>query len=130
MSWYKLQGRLGKQCFIANYSKLNNFAELKPTERETSNTELDKMDKNSLEIPSTKSSQDSPLTDLEKFNMKLKTPVNLFKFENTATVSNLIDSVNINRNERILSGLSCSNNESDDSFLTDLVGNRFRFMLN
>lgn len=123
MSWYKLHTRLGKQCLIASYSKLNDFGELKLAESETSNIEQEKKEKSSLEIPSTKSSQDSSLTELEKLNIKLRTPVNLYKFENTTTVSSLIESVNTNRNERLLSGLSCSNNESDDSFLTDLVRN-------
>jgi len=107
-----------------SFSNVNDFAELKATENEQ-----EKKEKISLEIPSVKSSQDSSLSGLQKLNIKLKTPVNFYKFENTATVSSLIENVNTNRQERLLSGLSCSNNESDDSFLTDLVRNQFSFRL-
>jgi hypothetical protein len=110
---------------IASHSKLNDYANLKPAESEAFTIEQDKKEKSSLEIPSIKSSQDSSLAELDKLNIKLRTLINLYKFEDTATVSSLIEIVNANRNERLLSGLSCSNNEFDDSFLTDLVRKRF-----
>jgi hypothetical protein len=64
-----------------------------------------------------------PLLNYVPLNM----PVTFFKFENTITVSSVIDQIKENRNKGNYSGLSCSYNETDDTFLSDLVS--FYFML-
>ena len=48
-------------------------------------------------------------------------PLNFYKYENAMTVTNFISTIKDNQTKKLLSGLSCGVNESDDSFLTDLV---------
>ncbi len=51
----------------------------------------------------------------------LNMPVTFFKFESTITVSSIVDQIKENKNKGYYSGISCSYNETDDTFLSDLV---------
>ena len=48
-------------------------------------------------------------------------PVSFFKYENSANVTSLINKIKDNDDKKLYHGLSCSSNETDDSFLSDLV---------
>lgn len=48
-------------------------------------------------------------------------PVSFFKYENSANVTSLINKIKDNDDKKLYHGLSSSSNETDDSFLSDLV---------
>jgi uncharacterized radical SAM superfamily Fe-S cluster-containing enzyme len=59
--------------------------------------------------------------EIPKFTASVTMPLNFYKYENAMTVTNFISTIKDNQTKKLLSGLSCGVNESDDSFLTDLV---------
>ena len=59
--------------------------------------------------------------EVPKSTPSVQMPVNFYKFENATTVTNLVGQLKDNQNKKLLTGLCCSTNEPDDSFLTDLA---------
>ncbi len=59
--------------------------------------------------------------EIPKHTPSVIMPLNFFKFENANTVTSLVGQLKDNQNKKLLTGLSCSANEPEDSFLTDLV---------
>jgi hypothetical protein len=55
-------------------------------------------------------------------------PVNFYKYENKVTVTGLARLLRDNRSGGLVNGLSCSVNETEDSFLADLVIFLFWFL--
>jgi hypothetical protein len=55
----------------------------------------------------------------------LKMPVNFYKYENTTTITDTINQIEkIKEKTDLLTGFSCSTNETSDSFIVDLsIGN-------
>jgi len=124
LAWYKLYSRLSGQCLIANTVKNSDFFDYKVSELVNNETHF-----NPSALPEHRLSKDgdissSKITDINiamKPYAPLTMPVSFFKYENTTTVTNLIEQFKEGTNKSILNGLSCGYNESDDTFLSDLV---------
>lgn len=54
-------------------------------------------------------------------------PLNFYKFESSLTITDFVKSFNESKEANLLNGVSCSSNESMDSFITDLVGSNLTF---
>ena len=113
ISWYKLLTRISKHCMIASTLKTNDFFNRnilkKMIEGETDSQQQD------LEN----------LQECEKMLLATKKslipmPVNFYRYENSVTITSFIDQINENK-AKCLNGLSCNYNETDDSFISDLV---------
>jgi hypothetical protein len=48
-------------------------------------------------------------------------PVNFFKYENTFTVTDFLKTLEKTKSKNLLNGMASSANETNDSFMTDLV---------
>lgn len=59
--------------------------------------------------------------EIPKYTPSVQMPINFYKYENATTVTNLIAQLKEIQTRKLLAGLSCSANESDDSFLADLA---------
>ena len=56
-----------------------------------------------------------------KTKHSLLMPLNFFKFENTITVSSLAKQTQVHAGKKLAVGMTCGFNETDDSFISDLV---------
>ena len=124
LAWYKLYSRLSEQCLIANTVKNSDLFDFKVSELVNNETHF-----NLGGLPEHRLSKDcelssSKITDINiamKPYAPLTMPVSFYKFENTTTVTNLIEQFKEGSNKNILNGLSCGFNETEDTFLSDLV---------
>lgn len=108
ISWYKLYLKISNYCLIANNIKVNdNFDNSQVTTENSDETTKDATNK-IFELLNARS---------------LEMPVNFYKFENMVTLSSLIRRLNDCESKSLYSGLSCSINETNDTFLSDLVTN-------
>lgn len=131
LAWYKLHARLSEQCLIActvkNSDHFDQTVANMVTERQSNNSNMEKISdvdetaRTEINIIVTKPAA-AP-------TIPINMPVNFYKFENTLTVSSLIEQVKENAAKGNYSGMSCSYNETDDTFISDLcVANQMTFM--
>ena len=123
LAWYKLHARLSEQCLIActvkNSDHFDQTVANMVTERQSNNSNMEKISdvdetaRTEINIIVTKPAA-AP-------TIPINMPVNFYKFENTLTVSSLIEQVKENTAKGKYSGMSCSYNETDDTFISDLV---------
>ena len=126
MAWYKLYSRLSKQCLIANNLRIND--NLNPNPEEVSvEAEIDggeKLSNASTDQGKTGVAEPQKLPDSLKQSPSIIMPVNFYKFEHAATVTSLISHIRETQkksSEPLYTGISCGFNESEDTFLSDLV---------
>lgn len=100
ISWYKLYSKIGKQCLIANIIEAYEISSILNKEHSIDNEEK-----------------------------PIFMPLNLFKYENCITLSEISEKFNKTNNDGLYCGLSCSANETNDAFIVDLVI-RLIFLLN
>lgn len=130
LSWYKLHTRISDQCLIACTIKNTDLFDKKISEiatdrnRQNNNSHLSANDdtaRTEINIVVTKPTQSQ--------YVPLNVPISFYKFESTITVSSLTEQLQENSNKGNFNGISCSYNETDDTFLSDLcVGYQMNFM--
>lgn len=101
LPWYKLYLKVGKYCLLGNHVKVNENIDAAVVTKAAENVDT--------KIPD--------LLSPHSLNM----PVNIYKFENTITYTGLTNRLAENESKNLLNALSCSQNETDDTFLSDLV---------
>ena len=114
--------RVCKSCLIAKTLKLNEH-----TSSTDSKTNIDEQAGEEVKKVEQLNAENKP--DLVKLPDALKNggppitmPVSLFKFENAATVTSLADKIKENDEKKLYHGVCCGLNETDDTFISDLVG--------
>lgn len=75
------------------------------------NSEADESARTEINIVITKPSSSGPMS----------TAVSFFKYESTITMTSFIDQIKENKDKGLYNGISCSYNETDDTFISDLV---------
>lgn len=110
MAWYKLYLKISKYCLIANNIKVND------------NFDKNELNKNERGDEKTTELISKETKIMEQLNPEsLKMPVNFYKFENMITLSSLNQNFGENERRNLYNGISCSFNETSDSFISDLV---------
>ena len=132
MAWYKLHARLSKHCTIASILKPNEQFNKKVSEKMMDSGRNEggagggkiavALDSDSQsKINESLNSNSNKSKEIPKHTPSVIMPLNFYKFESANTVTSLVGQLKDNQNKKLLTGLSCSVNEAEDSFLTDLV---------
>jgi hypothetical protein len=128
LAWYKLHARISKQCTVASILKPNEHFNKKLSEKMMDSGRNDGVkvpaaleSDSQSKINESLNSNSNKTKEIPKHTPSVIMPLNFFKFENANTVTSLVGQLKDNQNKKLLTGLSCSTNEPEDSFLTDLV---------
>ena len=107
---------------VANTLKINDLNETKQHD-DNVDEEIKQIEKLDAEgkTDSSKLPDQPKLPDSLKTTQPIIMPVSFFKYENSANVTSLINKIKDNDDKKLYHGLSCSSNETEDSFLSDLV---------
>ncbi len=114
MACYKLISRIGKTCIIANVLNSSDFDTAFNTTLSASVTQIQSKPNSSQEAASNPNQSHH-----EESNSQASVPLTFLKFECSVTVTDFIK--NFNERKNSLNGISCTANESLDSFTSDLV---------
>ena len=122
LAWYKLYSRVSKHCLIANTLKVNDLNETKQHD-DNDDEEIKKIENLNSEgkQDSNKIPDQSKILESIKPTSTIIMPVNFLKYENSANVTSFISKIRENDEKKLYHGVSCSLNETEDSFLSDLV---------
>ena len=116
MACYKLISRVGKTCIIANVVNSSDYETTFNSTLSSSVAQIQSKPNNNQDAASNPNQ-----SHIEESNTLALVPLNFYKFECSLTVTDFIKSFNENKGKHSLNGISCSANESMDSFISDLV---------
>lgn len=139
VAWFKLYLKVSSYCLIANNIRVNDNFEI-ATSSHVVKSEANLADsadnvahehhKSENYNQTVESSQQLELQTtaresnrvLELLNPRsIEMPVNFYKFENMITLSSLMRRLDKTIDQNLYAALSCSQNETNDTFLSDLV---------
>lgn len=105
---------------IGNNIRVNNNFDRNPAKKSDANLETDKIE--NLEQPEQTEQTSSSNRLIELLDPRSnEMPVNFYKFENMVTLSTLIEKLDQSTNRNLYTALSCNTNETNDTFISDLV---------
>lgn len=121
MAWYKLYLKISNYCLIANNIRVNDNFE-RSFHRYQPEANLESVDRPDQEtVPESETTRESNRV-LELLNPhSIDMPVNFYKFENMITLSSLVRRLDETSSKNLYAALSCSSNETTDTFISDLV---------
>jgi len=111
---------------LANTLKINDLNETKQQDDNADEEikQIEKLDAEGKNDSTSKLPDQPKLPDSLRPTPPIVMPVSFFKYENSASVTSLVNKIKDNDDKKLSHGLSCSSNETEDGFLSDLVKNK------